>query len=156
MQIMNNYNALYPLISLHNALYINILSKMLPDIWWASRNSNRASLCSLAALEKNTLIPIQCEYVLISILHFHDFSSMFVIQPARQSEQIMASYQYVCGSPVSMNEQINILAKYSHILLQPLSSQSLSFRSRRCRPHLPCVIYTHTHTPHLVHPSSSC
>ncbi len=30
MNIMNNYDALYPLITLHNALYIQALSKVLP------------------------------------------------------------------------------------------------------------------------------
>lgn len=30
MHIMNNYNALYPLITLSNVLYIKALSKVLP------------------------------------------------------------------------------------------------------------------------------
>ncbi len=31
MHIMNNFNALYPLITLYNALYIKALSKVLPN-----------------------------------------------------------------------------------------------------------------------------
>ncbi len=30
MHIMNNYNALYPLITINNALYMKALSKVLP------------------------------------------------------------------------------------------------------------------------------
>ncbi len=32
MHIMNKYNALYPLITLYNALYIKASSKVLPEI----------------------------------------------------------------------------------------------------------------------------
>ncbi len=37
--ILNNYNAVYPLIALYNALYIKALSKVLPNIYFAKDKS---------------------------------------------------------------------------------------------------------------------
>jgi len=48
---MNRYNALYPLINLYNALYINALSKALPNI------------LTVSVILNNTTIKIKIPYL---------------------------------------------------------------------------------------------
>ncbi len=55
---MNNYNALYPLITLYNGLFIKALSKVLPKLLFIKESCKKCITISTKILSSTTVLNI--------------------------------------------------------------------------------------------------